>query len=141
MHTRIITLLLVLGVCCSLVACATARQISITADAAFSVAVFALDDAEFQACQTHVLTQAQCDKLNGPIKQALVDVKAVTLALKAAPSNGTIPHSLPDLLRDLADVQGVINALQPMLPMIAVKATDANQLAIALLTQLAGGVR
>lgn len=121
------------------VGCATVRQVAIVADQSFATAVFALDDAEYQAWQTHVISDAQHQKLNAPIRQALTDVKAVSTALKAAPATGTVPQSLPDLLKDLNDVQAVIAALQPLVPTIAARATDANSKAIALLTQLVGG--
>lgn len=130
------TLLVLLCVLAS--ACASARQVAIVADQSFATAVFALDDAEYAACQAKVLTEAQCTALNGPIKQALVDVKAVTLAIKGSPQGG-VPHSLPELLKDLGDVQAVISAMQPVFPDIAVKASAANLKAIDLLTQLMGG--
>jgi len=123
----------------SLASCAKARQVAIAADQSYAAAVFALDDAEYQAWQAHVLSDAQHAKLNPPIKKALADVKAVTLAIKAAPASGQIPMSLPDLLKDLNDVQAVIVQLQPVIPSIADKAVAANTKAIALLTQLAGG--
>ncbi len=122
-------------------ACSTAtRQYAIVADQAFAITVFALDDAEYTACQQRVMTPFQCASLNGPIKQALEDVKAVTLAIKATPV-GTVPASLPQLLKDLDDVQHVILALQVVAPEIASKAAAANTAAISLLTQLAGGTR
>lgn len=124
--------------CVLTVACATVRQVAIVADQTFAAAVFALDDAEYAACQSHVLSEAQCAALNAPIKQALVDVKAVTLAIKASPTSG-VPTSLPALLKDLGDVQAVIAALGPVLPDISVKASAANLKAIDLLTQLMGG--
>lgn len=118
--------------------CASARQTAIVLDESFAAAVFALDDAEFTACQARVLTEAQCSQLNGPIKKALEDVKAVTLAIKAAP-NGGVPRSLPALLRDLQDVQSAIAAAQPVLPTLASQASAANLKAIELLTKLVGG--
>lgn len=118
-------------------ACASAHKVAIVADQSFATAVFALDDAEFQACQAHVLTTAQCGQLNGPIKQALTDVKAVSLAIKATPTG--VPASLPALLKDLQAVQDAIRAATPILPSLAGQASDANQKAIALLTQLLGG--
>ena len=118
--------------------CSTAvRQYVIVADQAFAATVFALDDAEFTACQRQILTPAQCTALNGPIKKALEDVKAVTLAIKAAPK-GTIPTSLPRLLQNLDDVQNVIRAFQIVAPELSTKAAAANTAAIRLLTQLAG---
>lgn len=130
------TLLVVL--CVLSVACASVRQVAIVADQSFAAAVFALDDAEHAACDAHVLSEAQCTAMNAPIKQALVDVQAITLAIKASPTSG-VPSSLPALLKDLNDVQAVIAAMQPVLPDISIKASDANVKAIALLTQLMGG--
>ncbi len=73
--------------------CASARHIAVVADATFAQAVFAVDDAEYTACQTHTppFTVAVCDAANPKIKQALVDVKAVTQALILAPKSGTLP--------------------------------------------------
>lgn len=116
---------------------ASVRQYVIVADQAFAATVFALDDAEYAACQRQVLTAAQCQALNGPIRKALEDVKAVTLAIKATPK-GTIPTSLPRLLQDLDDVQNVIRAFQVVAPELATQAAAANTAAIRLLTQLAG---
>ena len=79
--------------------CASAHQTAIVIDQSFATAVFNLDDAEYQACQTGTLTVAQCAALNGPITKALEDVKAVSLAIKATPTG--VPHSLPVLLIDL----------------------------------------
>lgn len=120
-------------------ACATSRGAFIVADQTFAQSVFALDDAEYQAFQIHAISDAQHQKLNVPIKQALVDVKAVTLAIKQTPANGKVPVSLPDLLKDLNDVQNIIATLQPVAPAIAQKAAAANNAAIVLLTQLVGG--
>lgn len=130
------TLLVLLCVLAS--ACTSVRQVAIVADQSFATAVFALDDAEYQACQSKVLSEAQCTALDGPIKQALVDVKAVSQAIKASPKDG-VPVSLPALLRDLGDVQAVIAAMAPVLPDISAKAYAANSKAIELLNKLIGG--
>lgn len=116
--------------------CASARQIAIVADQSFATAVFALDDAAFQACQSKALADTQCAALNGPIKKALEDVKAVSLAIKASPTG--IPATLPTLLKDLQAVQDAIREAGPILPSLGAHASDANQKAIALLTQLLG---
>ena len=121
------------------VGCASARTVAIQADQSFAAAVFALDDAEFQACQTRLLTEAQCARLNGPIKQMLTDVRLVTLAIKASPTG--VPASLPALLQDLQALQDAMQAAGPAMPALVAKAGEANTKAIALLTQLLGGTR
>jgi hypothetical protein len=144
--TRAVALLLAVGVAGAVLAACTSlpvvRRAAIAADQSFATAVFALDDAEwavYQACVPDAACEARHQQLNPPIKRALTDVKAVTAALKAA-KNGTLPTSLPDLLKDLADVQAVINALQPVVPKsLADKVSTANQKALALLAQFAGG--
>lgn len=126
----------------SLAACAGTRHVAVVADATFANAVFALDDAEFTACQMKRLTEAQCAALNPVIKRALEHVKAVTAALQATPKDGALPKDLPDLLQDLSDVRA---ALQPLAAVdgalgdLAAKAGIANNRAIALLKTLAGG--
>ncbi len=119
--------------------CASARQYAIVADQTFSTAVFALDDAEYQACSSGVLSKAQCDTLNPIIKKALADVQAVTLAIKAMPAAGKVPTSLPDLLQDLNDVTKIVVAFQTVAPDLAMKVGTANDAALKLLKQIAGG--
>lgn len=124
------------------VSCAKARHIAVAGDVAFSQAVFALDDAELAACQSKMLTQTQCDALNPKIRQALVDVKAVTAAIQTAPKSGVVPISLPDLLKDLTDTQAIlapIAAAGGPLGDLGTKATTAVNQAIALLRLIAGG--
>lgn len=124
--------------CVLVLGCASWRQAAIVADQAFSTTVFALDDAEYAACQAKVLTPAQCDSLNTPIKKALEDVKALTLAIKAAPASASVPKSLPDLLTDLGDVQAILMAFQNVAPDLVSKASAANLAAVHLLAQIAG---
>lgn len=125
--------------------CAHARHVAVVADASFATAIFALDDAELQACQQHVLTQAQCDAANPKIKQALIDVRAVSLALQATPKNVAVPKSLPDLLTDLTQVQAILApsaALGGQAALAASKAQTALDQAIAivrLVAQATGG--
>jgi len=122
--------------------CAKARHIAVLGDVAFSQAVFALDDAELAACQNKTLTPAQCDALNPPIKQALIDVKAVTAAIQAAPKSGVVPLSLPELMKDLTGVQAVLasfGAADGHLMDLVAKANAALNQAIALLRAIAGG--
>lgn len=121
-------------------ACAHARHIAVQVDATVSTAIFAVDDAEFAACQAHVITQAQCDALNPKIKAALVDVKAVTAALQATPKTGTVPKTLPDLILTLRSVQAIALALppSPATDGITSKVNTALDAAIALLSKIAG---
>lgn len=134
----VVTLFLALGVA----GCAKARHVAVLGDVAFSQAVFALDDAELAACQNHTLRPQQCDELNPKIRQALIDVKAVTAAIQASPKSGVVPTSLPDLLKDLTDAQAVIAPLAAAggpLADLGQKSTNAINQAIALLRAIAGG--
>lgn len=121
-------------------ACASARQVAITADQSFATAVFAIDDAEwaaYQACKPAPACEARHAKLNPVVKQALADVKAVTAAIKAVPSG--MPSSLPDLLKDLLHVQEAIRAIDAVIPGLAEKTAAAETKALALLAQFVGG--
>lgn len=124
------------------VGCASARHVAVVADATFAQAVFAVDDAEFKACQTNVapFTPAVCDDLNPKIKQALLDVKAVTAAIQASPKNGSLPKDMPSLLTNLTAVQAIISPLAPSFIKddIANKIGYALRLAIAVLNGFAG---
>lgn len=92
----------------SLVGCAHARHIAVVADGAFARAVFAVDDAENAACQSHQLSSDACAAANPKIVAALQDVRAVSLALQQTPKNVAVPKNLPDLLADLTSVQAII---------------------------------
>lgn len=127
--------MLVLGALAS--GCASAHRTAIVADQSFAAAVFALDDAEFNACGAKQLTAAQCAQLDGPIKRALGDVKLVSLAIKATPTG--VPASLPALLADLQAVQDALRAAGPLLPALPNQASEASRLALALLAQLTKG--
>lgn len=124
--------------------CAHARHLAVVADASFAQAVFALDDAELQACSQQVLTQAQCDAAGPKIRQALVDVKAVTQAIQATPKNVAVPKALPDLLADLTQVQAVLGPagqIPQAVPVLG-KVQSAIDQAIAILrlyAQFSGG--
>lgn len=124
-------------------ACAgKARHIAVVADQTVAQLVFALDDAEYQAChQQHVLSADQCAKLDPVIKQALLDVKALTAALQSTPASGPLPKTLPALLKSLNDVGAVIDALGggPQFADLATKARKADAAVVNLLTQFAGG--
>jgi hypothetical protein len=93
------------------VSCAHARHLGVMADASFSAAVFAIDDAETAACQQHVLSPETCAQADARIAAALQDVKAVTLALQATPKNVAVPKNIPDLLTDLTSLQGIVAPL------------------------------
>lgn len=88
--------------------CAHARHLAVVADATFANAVFALDDAETKACQSHAMSAADCAKADPKIVKALLDVQAVTTALQNTPKNVAAPKNLPDLLTDLTEAQGII---------------------------------
>lgn len=122
-------------------ACAKARHVAVVADATVAQAVFALDDAELAACQAHVLTEAQCAALNPLVKQALVDVRSVTAAIKASPATGKVPVDLPSLLKGLTDIQAIVGPLSAVggpVGVLATKTKVALDQAIAVLTPLAG---
>jgi hypothetical protein len=118
------------------------RHVAVVADASIAQVVFALDDAEYAAChQNHVLSADQCAKLDPVIKKALLDVKALTVALQTAPKDGPLPATLPALLKDLNDIGAVIDSLGtgPTFTSLASKARQANASVLGLLTQFAGG--
>lgn len=127
--------------------CAKARHVAVQADQTFAAAVFALDDAEFTACQPAVvntaagLPQATCDALNPTIKQLLVDVKAVTRALRDTPHDAALPRNIPAILKGLADVQRVIGDLAPgpVKQRLVSAVTDGIDKAIAVLQQFITG--
>jgi hypothetical protein len=119
-----------------------ARHTAVIVDQTVAQVVFALDDAEYQAChQTQTLPVDTCAKLDPVIKQALLDVKALTAALQLAPKDGPLPKSLPALLKSLNDVGAVIDALGggPQFAGLAAKARAADAAVVNLLTQFAGG--
>jgi len=130
---------IVLGCVVFYAACATTQQLAIKADIAYSTAVFALDDAEWTACHTAtpvVIPESTCVILDVQLKQALLDVQAVTLAIQAIPTK--VPTSLPALLTDLNSIQVELVAAEqiPVITALAAKVAIANADAIALLTQL-----
>ncbi len=97
-----------------LAGCAKARHVAVLADATFAQSVFAVDDAEFEACKTHIapFTVDVCAATDPKIKAALLDVKAVTAALQATPNAVTVPTNLPSLLKNLTDVQAILSPLE-----------------------------
>ena len=139
MFSRYLNVALLLGVV-GIAACATTQQLVIKADIAYSTAVFALDDAEFSACHPTPppAIADTCAILDVHMVKALQDVKAVTTAIKAAPT--TLPTSLPELLTDLSSIQIELNAAAqiPAIANLANRTAEANAKAIALLTQIAG---
>ena len=135
-YLNVALLLAVVG----LAACATTQQLVIKADIAYSTAVFALDDAEFSACHptSPPAIADTCTILDVHLVKALQDVKAVTTAIKAAPT--TVPTSLPALLTDLSSIQIELNAAAqiPAIATLANRTAEDNAKAIALLPQIAG---
>lgn len=122
------------------VGCAKARHVAVQIDSTVSTVVFALDDAELAACQTHALTQEQCDRLGPMIVSALKDVKTATAAIQAVPKNGQVPQSLPALIQTLRSVQMIALALPPsqVTDGLVAKTNTALDAAIALLSKIAG---
>lgn len=124
------------------VACASTRHVLVQVDATFAQAVFAVDDAEFQACAARVapFTAEVCAAANPKIKQALVDVKAVTAALQATPKSGVVPKDLPSLIQNLNDVQGILLPLSQSVAKsdVTTKVQSALAKATAVLTAVAG---
>ena len=120
------------------------RHIAVGVDYAFARAVFAFDDAEFVACQANTLTAEQCARLNPMIRDALVSVKAATLALKALPKDGQIPLALPDLLQSLTHLGQVVDALSglgnPQISALAEKLHTAIDEALAVIRAFSGFV-
>ncbi len=124
-----------------LAGCARARHVAVVADASVAAAVFAVDDAEYAACQAHVLTVPQCETLNVPILKALRDVRAVTVAIQNTPTTGPAPTSLVALLTDLGIVQRILADLgqSPDLAPLVAKALEAQTKAGALIASFTGG--
>lgn len=118
--------------------CTTARHVAVVADATFAHAVFDVDDVEFQGCQTGALEPAFCAAANPKIKQALVDVKAVTAALQATPN--ALPKNIPSLIGNLTDVQAMLASLPQSASKsdLVLKIQEAMRFAVAVLTALAG---
>jgi hypothetical protein len=127
--------------------CAKARHVVIQADQSFAAVVFALDETEFNACQPTTvntaagLAQATCDTLNPKIKQLLVDVRAVTQALRDTPTDAPLPKSIPAILKGLTDVQRIIGDLGagPVKARLVAQVTASLDKAIALLQQFTTG--
>ena len=140
MYSRYLNVALLLAVV-GIAACATAQQLAIKADLAYSTAVFALDDTEYAACHPVIappLTAAACASLDANVAQALLDVQAVTRAIQAFPV--TTPRSLAALLTDLNTIQVSLIGLEhtTLIASLATKTAEANAKAIALLTQIGG---
>lgn len=122
--------------------CAKVRHAAVQADAAFAASVFALSDAQFQACQSKTLDQAHCDQLDPVIKESLLNVKAITAALQASPDAAAVPKNLPDLLKNLDAVRAVLaplGAAPGPVGDLVTKAQRAFEQAVALLAQFTGG--
>lgn len=119
-------------------ACARARHVAVVSAATYAQAVFALDDAEYNAWQakTPQWTDADHANANPKLKRALEDVRAIGIALQNTPKGGMLPKSVPDLIQNLRDVEAIMKPLAPRpLPVgLATKATHALDVAIALLT-------
>lgn len=144
---RIRQVLSVLLAVALLTSCAKARHVAVQADQSFAAVVFALDDTEFMACEPPTvntaagLPQAICDALNPKLKQLLVDVRAVTQALKDTPANAPLPKTIPAILKGLADVQRVIGDLSPgpLKAHLVAQVTAGLEKAIALVAQFTTG--
>lgn len=137
---KVASLLIVCALALGVTSCAKARHVAVVTDQTLAAAIFAVDDAEYAACQAHVIAADKCAALNTPIKKALQDVKALTAALQATPANGKVPTSLPDLLQDLLDVSNVMNSLRqgPDLKPLVDKVQAAETKAVNQLAALTG---
>jgi hypothetical protein len=123
----------------TLAACGAARHVAVVADATFAQAVFAVDDAATSACQTKVLTAAQCAAADPKIKKALLDVVAVSEAIKASPKDFAVPKNLPDLLTDLTAIQGIVAPAAQVAPDLTAKVNYALSQAILVVAKFTGG--
>lgn len=138
----LVVLLTFLALGLTTAACAKPRHIAVAADVTLSSVVFALDDAQWQAChETHVISAEACIPLDAAVKKALLDVKALTAAIQATPKDGQVPVSLPALLADLAAVRKIVDALGtgPAFVGLSTKVNAANDTVVGLLTKFAGG--
>lgn len=88
------------------------RHYAVAADYAFATAVAAVDDALFNACQSHAIAADVC---NNQIKPKMITVDTAVLVasktLRALPDNAAMPKAIPDLVAALHSVQGVLDAL------------------------------
>lgn len=121
------------------VACATTQKLLITVDKSVAVAVYAVDDAEWNAYNSHEIDVTEHAILNAKIVKALDDVGRVTDALEVAPT--TVPKNLPELLTDLVELQNATNSLNPVVPTLSSKIGNALSSAIQLLNKLVGGAQ
>lgn len=123
------------------IGCASVRHQAVAADVVLANAVFAVADAQSLACAPNGgLTAAQCTQTTPAIRQALVDVKAVSAAIKASPSGGTAPTSLASVMTNLQSVQLIVEPLSGLGPVMTLvsKLKVALSQAFALLSQLTG---
>lgn len=121
---------------------AKAHHVAVLADATFVQAVFAVDDAEFAACKSGVLTPAVCAAANPKIKQALLDVKGVTAAIQLSPNLTTLPKDLPSLIKSLTEVQSLLAPLtpNPLKDDLSTKISAALAKAVAVLSLFVGAL-
>lgn len=97
------------------------KHYAVAADYAFATAVGAVDDALFNACQSHAIAADVC---NDQIKPRMITVDTAVLVasktLRALPDNAAMPKAIPDLVAALHSVQGVLDALGDLTnPMVA----------------------
>lgn len=121
-------------------ACGSARHPAVVVDATIAQLVFAVDDAELKVCQTGVLSVTQCTALNPKIKQALIDVKALTETIQKTPKTVAVPVNLPNLLSALTEVQAILvpSGQVPEVAALSQQVSAALAKVIALLRQFAG---
>lgn len=140
---KVVIVLLVLGLGMS--ACAHTRHAAVVAEITFSKVVFAIDDTETKACQAHEMSDAACAAANPKIAAALLDARAVNIALQHTPKNVAVPKNLPDLLTDLTAIQGIVTPLAaaPSVPgsvkTLEQQIQDALTQTIALVRTFTGG--
>lgn len=135
-------ILLVIALAGSATSCAKAHHLAVVADDAASKAVFALDDAEYEACHKtpRVLSADQCAKLDPLVKRALLDVKALTGALQTTQAIDGIPTSLAALVQDIMALRFAIDDLGggPSFAPIAARLHLVEQELLALLGRFTG---
>lgn len=132
MTMRLVNAWLLIGVVgvVGVVGCAKARQLVITADKTFGQAVFAIDEAEFTACNAKLINATTCTGLDDKVQHLLTDVQTVTRDLQLFPT--AIPKSLGQLLSDL----NAFEIITEPIPALHALTVDATAKATALIAQL-----
>lgn len=132
--------LLVVGLVASSSACDKARHIAVTVDATVAQAVFAVDDAEWNAWKSGAISDERHVALNPKIKAALESVKTATAAVRAMKADGQVPGSLVTLIEEMRAVQTIVLGLPPsdLTRALGGKVDTALDKVIGLLSQVVG---